>query len=363
MANCPGNLETTLERMTHALAEHANGYDRTGEWPADSLKAAGEAGAWRWSVPEEYGGQPLSPRALLGAYEALARGCMSTALIVTQRDGAVDLIRHASTDAPKQRFLPRLARGELHTTVGISQLTTSKRGKGPLMKAVPDGDGYRLTGLMPWVTGAEHADCIVTGGVLPDGRHLLACVPTDQPGVSVAPAFELMALTASRTSPVQCDEVYIEPGQVLRGPGDNVLGRRGPAKGLVASSCGLGLAASLIQTIQTIPPRFRSPFGDTLDPLIQQFRAVQARLHDAADQLDRPEIEYEAPAAEIRVAVNDVVVRLALAALTLGKGTGFASDHPVQRIAREALFMLVWSAPRPIQTGTLSRLLGDGRVT
>jgi alkylation response protein AidB-like acyl-CoA dehydrogenase len=357
MSSVGGISNSDLDALKRSLAARACDYDRSGDWPNESLIALGQAGAWSWAVPTEYDGGLLSPRDLLAAYEAIAGGCMSSALILTQRDGAIDLIRHAANDALKSRLLPQLARGALHTTVGVSQLTTSSRGKGPLMRVVPDGDGYRFSGRMPWVTGAERAAFIVAGGVLPGGDHLLACVSTDQEGVAVGPSFQLMALTASRTSPVHCDNVYVGPDSILRGPAENVLGRRGPAKGLVASTCGLGLAGSLIGLIESMPARLRSPFSNTLEPLADQYYSMRAKLHGAAEKLERPELEYEAPAAAIRVGVNDLVIRLALAALTLGKGSGFAVDHPVQRVAREALFMLVWSAPEAIQTGTLSSLL------
>ncbi len=361
MASVGGISESDLELLKRTLSARACEYDRAGVWPDDSLRALGQAGGWSWSVPVEYGGRLLAPRALLAAYEAIAGGCMSTALIVTQRDGAIDLIRHSSNDSIKSRLLPPLARGEVHATVGVSQLTTSSRGKGPLMRAAPEGDGYRFSGRMPWVTGAERAAFVVTGAVLPGGDQVLACIRTDQEGVAVGSAFELMALTASRTSPVHCDNVRVEPESVLRGPAENVLGRRGPAKGLVASTCGLGLAGTLLELIENVPPRWRSPFAETLAPLSARYQATRARLFDVADKLERPEVEYEVPAAEIRVGVNDLVVRLAVAALTLGKGSGFAVEHPVQRVAREAFFMLVWSAPEAIQTGTLARLLRNSQ--
>jgi hypothetical protein len=59
---------------------------------------------------------------------------------------------------------------------------------------------------------------------------------------------------------------------------------------------------------------------------------------------------------DIRVAVNDCVTRLAMTCLTLSKGSGYLSSHPVQRLVREAMFFLVWSAPTHVQLGTLRRI-------
>ncbi|HEY3242010.1 MAG TPA: hypothetical protein VGM03_01550, partial [Phycisphaerae bacterium] len=73
-----------------------------------------------------------------------------------------------------------------------------------------------------------------------------------------------------------------------------------------------------------------------------------------ADRLSDP--EFEIPGDEIRVAVNDLVVRLAMALLTISKGSGFLRGDAAQRLVREALFFLVWSAPQPVQLGTLQML-------
>ena len=67
---------------------------------------------------------------------------------------------------PRQQLwlLPPLARGATFTTVGLSQLTTSRQHLGrPALVAAQDEDGWRLDGLCPWVTGADACDTIVTG--------------------------------------------------------------------------------------------------------------------------------------------------------------------------------------------------------
>ncbi len=330
-------------------------YDRTGTWPARSVALLGRAGGWRWNIPAEFGGEPLGHGELLRAYAALAAGCMSTALISTQRDGAVELIATSPNESLKERLLPRLARGEIHTTVGIAQLTTSKRGGKHLLTATPDGDGYRLTGMMPWATGAEKAAVIVTGAVLADGQQLLACVPTDRAGLHVEAPDPLITLTASRTSCVRCEHYRVEGDEILRGPAEKVLALRTPVKPLVTSACGIGVADALHGAVMQVAPGVRSYFDEVVAPLSARYHAVRERLFATADRVDDP--AYEAPSTDIRILVNDVVIRLALAALTLSKGSGFLLDRPVQRHVREALFFLVWSAPAGVQLETLVRLM------
>jgi butyryl-CoA dehydrogenase len=61
-------------------------------------------------------------------------------------------------------------------------------------------------------------------------------------------------------------------------------------------------------------------------------------------------------AANLRAKANTLVLRATQAALTASKGTGFLRDHPAQRWARQALFFLVWSCPRPAADATLAYL-------
>ena len=348
--------QTQLDRLTRSLDEWGAQYDRSGDWPAKSVELLGQSGGWTWNIPAEFGGDPMSHKDRLRAYEALSAGCMSTALISTQRDGAVELLAASDADALKRELLPRLARGDVYTTVGISQLTTSKRGGGQLMKARPDGDGFRLDGMMPWATGAERADYIVTGAVLPNEDQILACVPTDRPGMRIDTPDELLTLTASRTSCVHCTEYRVNPEEILRGPAPKVLKLRTPVKPLVTSSCGIGVAKALYDAIRSAPPGARTPLSALLEPLFEQYQTARAALFSAADNLDDP--DFEAPSTRIRVQVNDVLVRLAITALTVAKGSGFLLDRPIQRHVREALFFLVWSSPVDVQRDTLSRILG-----
>jgi len=59
---------------------------------------------------------------------------------------------------------------------------------------------------------------------------------------------------------------------------------------------------------------------------------------------------------DVRVEINDLVSRLALSLMNVLKGSGYVASHPGQRLVREAMFFLVWSAPVSVQTNTLSRI-------
>ena len=68
------------------IAARAGDHDRSGTWPADDLADLAAAGATRWEIPGEYGGDPLSPLDLHLRYERVATASVAAALILTQRD-------------------------------------------------------------------------------------------------------------------------------------------------------------------------------------------------------------------------------------------------------------------------------------
>ncbi len=344
-----------LKQLARRIAETAHVRDRDGQWPAQALTALGQAGAWRWAIPREFGGETLSALQQVQAYEAVSRGSLAAALILTQHDGACLLIAGGESQQLMDDLLPRFARGELLATVGISQLTTSKRGAGPPMKARRDGDGFRLDGLMPWVTSSPLCQVIVTGGVLDDGNQILAVISSDRAGVEIHEPMQLAALQASCTGAVHCRDVRVEPHEIIRGPCEQVLSIRAPVKSLTVSACGIGLAGAMWQAIDAIPAAATDTFKPVCDRLRDAFRRLRDELYDAAEKRSDPSAEV--PAYEIRSSINDLVQRLAIALMTLAKGTGMLIDHPAQRLAREALFFLVWSAPDPVRQQTLEKTI------
>ncbi|MCH7884305.1 MAG: acyl-CoA/acyl-ACP dehydrogenase [Planctomycetes bacterium] len=346
------DFELLQARLREAVAG-----ERENDWPAKSLAVLAEAGCWGHAVAKAHGGAGVAPIDQLRTYEVVASASLTDALVLTQHDGACELLGDCDNAELAARLLPEFASGRALTTVGISQLTTSRRGSGPAMTAVADGDDYRLTGVMPWVTSAKYADHIVTGGVLDDGLQILACVPTGGHGLVVCEPMELMALTGSYTSEVRCEGLRVPPDQVMRGPTGRVLALRAPVKPLSVSAVGIGVAGAILDSFgdktKSLPDAAVILDGD----IPSAYQSVRNRLYDAADVLHDPQAEI--PSMEIRVAVNDLVVRLAVTLMTLAKGSGYLANRPAGRLLREAMFFLVWSAPPAVQTGTL-RALWDG---
>jgi alkylation response protein AidB-like acyl-CoA dehydrogenase len=345
-----------LEKLRVQLAARAAGYDIAGAWPEESVQALTEAGAWRWTIPRTFGGEPLETIEHLEAYEAIAAGCMSTLLILTNRDSACELIAGSENEALQAELLPKLAKNEIMTTVGIAQLTTSHQTGPPTLTATAVGDGFRLDGFISWVTSAVKCQYIVAGAVLADQRQVLAAVSTGLPGLTIEPPLKLLSMEGTLTSVVRCQEVRIPKGYVLRGPADRVLSTRSGIKPALVACSGLGLARSMLDLIQANAPEREGRLAELADELATRLQAVRQRVYAFAASPDALTAEREK--SEVRAQVNDLLMRLAVAVLTYAKGTGLLRDRDAQRLVREALFFLVWAAPEDVRVLTLARFLG-----
>jgi len=340
------------------LSDQANLADERRNWPEKSWDLVKQTGALRWCIPPEFGGDGLSGAKLLNGYEELARACLTSCFILSQRDAACRRLRDSGNAFACREILPPLARGESFATVGLSHLTTSRQHLQPALTVKFRGENPVLDGSMPWVTGAAHAEHIVTGAVCDDGRQILLVLPRDSEGVQIGPPLELMALDGSITSEIQCCHVELERKWLLAGPAERVMSQgKGGTGGLETSCLALGLVGAALQYLreESAARADLQRSVDRLDCELQELRTTMFRLAEGRVVSSRASNAID-PAIVLRGQANTLVLRATQTALTAAKGAGFLRQHPAQRWARQAMFFLVWSCPRPAAEATLSFL-------
>jgi alkylation response protein AidB-like acyl-CoA dehydrogenase len=343
-----------LDALCHELAARASDLDKTGQWPAEQLAICGRYGVYRWFVSNEWGGQDWSELDLVRGYLKLSAACLTTTFIITQRSGACRRIADSANNEIKRLLLPGLVSGETFATVGISHLTTSRRHMAQtVLRAQATTEGFLLDGYSPWVTGAGQADVIVLGAQLDDRRQVLVALPAGADGVAIPKPAELVGLNASHTSEVRLDHVRLGHEWLLAGPEENIMQGAAGTKtgGLQTSTLAVGLSSSAIDLLQREAQQ-RSDLKKAADELRREHAALQ---HDllalaAGDQVCTNEA--------LRARANSLVLRATQAALAAAKGAGFVVGHAAGRMAREALFFLVWSCPAPVMQANLCELAG-----
>lgn len=340
------------------LAELSSGIDARQEWPSAQLELLAQVGILKWVIPQDYGGSSVSERELMAGYVRLASACLATTFVLTQRNGACQRIAASSNERLKTELLPKLARGESFATVGISHLTTSRQHlRLPAVKVAPEGSGFRFQGEVPWVTGGAHADFLVTGGTLADGRQILAAIPANAPGIVISPPARLLALGASHTSAVRLENVFVEAELLIAGPIEQVMKQSTSSTGSLGTSAlatGLSLAALDRLAAETAT---RPELIPILEPLKEECSALEKALGQAADCKSAP-TEPGLSSEMIRTRANSLALRSTQALLAASKGAGFVAGHFAERAVREAMFFLVWSCPQPVVAAALRELAG-----
>ncbi len=132
------------------------------------------------------------------------------------------IIRHGS-ERLKREFLPKILRSEVEFAVGYSEPNAGSDAASMQLKAVRDGDGWRLNGQKTWTTSAHFADWYWVGARTDPGapKHhgiTLFLVPMDDPGITVRP---IWTMGDERTNEVYLDDVWVSDdyvvGEVNRG--------------------------------------------------------------------------------------------------------------------------------------------------
>ncbi|MFM8891750.1 MAG: acyl-CoA dehydrogenase family protein, partial [Planctomycetia bacterium] len=311
----------TLAGLCAELAARADDTRTIGPWQSGAFASLARHGALAGFVPADCGGSAADEVAILGLFAAIAERCLTTALALSHWASACRIIAAADAGVRAAR-LPRLARGECPTTVGISQLSTSRRHLGvPAMRASRADGRWRLDGLCPWVTGADSCDTVVTGAVNDGGEPRFFVVSTKADGVDVAPPLDLLALSGSRTSTVTFRGV--EPADVIT-PADGGV-RTG---GLATTALAVGATRASIMLVAE-ESHGRPELAAIAAGLRAEVEELTAALATAASQAS------DARARDrLRIRANGLVVRAAQAALAASKGAGFVAGHPAERLVR-----------------------------
>ncbi len=340
---------TALASLCEQVAERADTTRTVGPWRSGVFQAFAESGCLAgWIAPAD-GGTAAAEPAIMDLLVEVASRCLTSALALTQWASAVRIL--GRTDAvSRQRLLPALAAGRQFTTVGISQLTTSRQHLArPAVSATAGPDGWRLSGVCPWVTGADSVQTIVTGAVARlssgEAEPRFFAIETASPGVIVEPPLDMLALSGSRTSCVRVEDV---PGIAEIPP----TGPAGQTGGLGTTALALGSTRAALRLIDHEADR-RHSLGLVVAELRREADALGLEFQQAArsgcDAASRNNLRQRA---------NSLVTRAAQASLTASKGAGFVVGHPAERLLRESMFFLVWSCPQPVTESLLCDLAG-----
>jgi len=278
--------------------------------PRELLDALAGAGLYGVAAPQQAGGTGADFAALCAVQEALATGCLTTAFVWAQHNGLVRALAEGGDPELTARWLAPLARGEIRA-------------------------GLALAGMLPrpplWASpGGGRIDVIHVAARAGDEIVWLLVDAAEGPSVR-AERLTLAALNATATVRVTFDQLPVPAGRVIRrhpvSPGT------APEVLRLHSAFALGVAARCTRMLGPTP----------LDAELASLRAELDRLGPGT--------------AAARAAAGELALRAASALMTTEGSRSLLVTEQAQRLAREAMFILVY-ALRPASRAALLDRLG-----
>lgn len=211
-----------LERFLREEVDPAE-IDETGEYPAAVVEGLRRLGAFGMKVPAGYGGLGMTQveygkvMQLLGSYDANLTALLSA----HQSIGVPQPLKLFGSDALKQKYLPRIAKG----AISAFALTETVVGSDPARLATtyeptPDGKHFVLNGSKLWCTNGTIAELLVVMAKNPGTNAISAfVVETAWPGVEVTHRCRFMGLRALANAAFRFTDVRI--------PAENLIGAEG----------------------------------------------------------------------------------------------------------------------------------------
>lgn len=286
--------------------------------PRELLDTLAEAGLYGSALDVDF-------PAICAVQEELASGCLTTAFLWAQHVGLVHALAMSGDEKLQAHWLERLARGEVRAGLALGGALPQ-----PTLHARADNDRWVLDGMSPFVSGWGRIDVVHTAARVGDDVAWLIVDAQEGPELTVE-RLRLAVLDATATVRASFHGLVV--------PGDRMTGRH-PAGGTTPPEV-LRLHAALALGVASRCCRLLGP-----SPLDDELAACRTEL----DRLDPETIFGD------RAAAGELAVRAA-AALSVAQGSRalLAADH-AQRLAREALFTLVYALRPASKDALLARL-------
>jgi butyryl-CoA dehydrogenase len=342
------------------VGPQAAGIDESGTYPLELVRQAATLGLLGVTIPKADGGLGLDCVSYALALQALAHQSAVVAVIAAVNNSLVaEPIAEFGSDAQKQTWLPRLAKGESIGAFALSEEDAGSDAANQHTVARLDERGYVINGRKVWVANGEAADVVLVFAATQPGlrgRGVSAfLVPMDTPGITRVAAADSLGVRGLGCVDLELKDVAVGTDALLGTPGDGfriaMWALDGGRIAIAAQALGVGYAA-LEQALAHA--KAREAFGQP----IANYQAVQWMLADTATELDAARMLTLKAAdgwdhARAAHARGTVTADAAMAKLFASEAAHRAADRAMQILASKGYR----------RGSTVERLFRDVRAT
>ena len=357
--------------------EHAD------EYPTEIVEGLKELGIFGLMIPEEYDGLGESLLTYALCVEEIARGWMSVSGVINTHFIVAYMLMQHGTEEQKQRYLPRMATGEVRGAFSMSEPGMGSDVAAVKTKAVRVDDGWEITGQKMWLTNGGSSNLVAVlartdEGVDPEtsvykkmSAFLVDKTPgfgEVEPGLTVPGKIDKMGYKGIDTTEMVFDHHRVPAEQLLGGEigkgfyqmMDGVeVGRVNVA----ARACGIANRAFELGVAYA---QQRETFGKK----IAEHQAVLFRLAEMATKVETAHSmmvraarkkdsgkRNDVEAGMAKMLASEYCNEVVEASFRIHGGYGYSKEYEIERLYREAAFMLIGEGTSDIQKMIIGRSL------
>ena len=351
--------------------EHANTYP---EALIDQMKAMGVFGL---AIPEPYGDFAVSSRCYARVTEEIARGWMSLAGAFGGHSVVSKLLLRFGTDEQKDRYLARMASGELRATMALTEPDGGSDLQAIRTIAHKTDDGYVINGSKTWITNARMSGlvallCKTDADAQSAHRGISIMLVEKVPGFTVSRDLPKLGYKGVESCELHFDDCHVPSTALLGGTegsgfaqmmGGLEVGRiqvAGRAIGVARAA--FDDAFAYAQTRETFgkPIWQHQSVGNLLADMATQITAAQRLNYHAAECIDsggRADLE----AGMAKLFASEMAAKVTLDAIRIHGGHGYSTEFDVERYYRDAPLMIVGEGTNEILRNVITKqLIGRG---
>lgn len=339
------------------VAPGAEREDAEARWPAEAMRALGDAGLLGLHVPEALGGHGQGLGGLVAVSETLARGSASTAMCYAMHCVGTAVIAAKATEHQREAYLAPIARGEHVTTLALSEPGTGAHFYLPRTTLTRSGDTFLLEGTKSFVTNGGEADSYVVSTAAAEeaeegdvGTFSCVLVDRDTPGMEWEAPWRGFGMRGNSSRTLRLEGVGVPARNLLGEEGDQlwyVFEVVAPYFLMAMAGTYLGTAAAALEIAREhLGTRRYAHSGELLgsSPVLahrlgdlwMEVERTRRLVYSAAARADAGEADALPAVLSAKAAAGDTAVHVANEAMTLTGGTGYRENSRLARLLRDA---------------------------
>ncbi|WP_213306962.1 acyl-CoA dehydrogenase family protein [Paraburkholderia sacchari] len=348
--------------------------------PPEMVETLRRKGYFGWSIPEAYGGLGLTTEELvLCAIELSQASVALRARVGTNTGIGAEALVADGTDEQKQRWLPRMAMGELTGCLALTEPEAGSEASNVQTTARKDGDHYVLNGTKCFITNAPVADVFTVIARTEEGTHgstgLSAFLVERSEGLTTGEPYRKMGQAGSPVSDVYFRNCRVHANQLIGGREgvgfQTVMKVLNKQRLHLAALCTGPAMRMLDLAIEYVTQRtqFGQPVANfqLIQAMIADSRteifAARSMIVEAARARDRGE-DVALPASMCKYFASEMCGRVADRAVQMFGGSGYVADFsPIERYYRDVRLFRLYEGTSQIHQLNIAKLVlrGEGR--